>query len=267
MISKILRVILFIILIIGPVIFYKSLNKKDSEYARALSLVQGKDNANLPLVALIFDDLGESLRDLKEIYSLDTPLTISVVPKLKFSKNIAHIGSRCGFSVLIHLPMQPSNEKLYRSDKYKFISSDLNRREVEFLMRRYLNSIKIAIGVNNHMGSKATEDPNLMRHVLGVVKRKNLIFIDSRTSLKSVAYKIAREENLVCGYNEGFLDAVDDVSEIKKRMDELIVKAKDKGKIIVIAHPRKNTLNFLKDNLASLKEEVKFITIEDYFEL
>lgn len=232
-----------------------------------LSFIFEKSGSRRPLIALIFDDLGESLSDLREIYSLDTPLTISIIPNLKFSKNIAHIGSRCGFSVFIHLPLQPEEKDIYRTNKYKFISSDLSKKEIQFLLRKYLNSIRIAIGINNHMGSGATRDSSLMRIVLREIKNRGLIFVDSRTSTESVAYKIAREEGLVCGYNQGFLDSSDDIVEMGKRMDELISKAKEKGKIIIIAHPKKNTINFLKRKLPALKKKVEFITIKDYFNL
>ncbi len=265
---KSLRIILFVALIIVPIALYKSLSQRNDQSSNTISFIGGKRNEpSRAQIALIFDDLGESLQDLKDLYALKIPLTISVIPNLKFSKNIAHIGSRCGFSVFIHLPLEPKAGNRYRTDKYRFITTDMSKREIESLLRFYLNSIRIAIGVNNHMGSKATEDSKLMATVVREMKKRNLSFVDSRTSLNSVAYKIADREGLVCGYNEGFLDATDDRLEIEKSLSELIKKATEKGKIIVIAHPRKNTINFLKNNLSALRKKVEFITIKDYFDL
>lgn len=260
---KSLRVALLIVLVFGPIIFYKNLNKRNN---RSL-LVNSGHAAIKPQMAIVFDDLGESLSELKEVYSLNTPLTVAVIPTLKFSKNIAHIASRCGLSVLIHLPFQPKNDSLAKTDKYRFINGDLSKREVVTLLKRYLNSIRIAVGVNNHMGSEATENPALMEVVLKEVKSRNLAFIDSRTSLESVAYKIAKAEDMVCGYNEGFLDSINDSKEIEGRLNMLVKKAKEKGKIIVIAHPHKNTIEILKKKLPALKKELDFITIKDYFDL
>ena len=265
--AKSLRITLLIALIITPIIFYKTLNRKSGPNNKVLSFSVGKRDPQRPKIALIFDDLGESLKDIREIYSLDTPFTISVIPNLKFSKNIAHIASRCGFSVLIHLPLEPASSQRYQTDKYRFITSDLSKREVISLLRQYLNSIRIAIGVNNHMGSLATENQQLMKIVLKELKKRSLVFIDSRTSLKSIAYEQARKIELISGYNQGFLDAIDDIKVIEKRMEELEVLAQEKGKIIVIAHPRKNTLKFLKDHLPRLRKKIEFITIKDYFEL
>jgi len=259
---KRIRAALLIILVVAPIIFYKSLNKKNTffPFNSARAVIQ-------PQIALIFDDLGESLNDLKEIYSLGIPVTISIIPNLKFSKNIAHIASRCGLSVFIHLPLQPEGNSFSKSGKYRFINSDLSQRETIFLLRCYLNFTRAAIGVNNHMGSKATQDSKLMKIILNEIKKRGLSFVDSRTSLDSVAFKIAKEKGLICGYNEGFLDSVDDLEEIEKHMKILVSKAKEKSKIIIIAHPRQKTFEFLKKELPELKKEVEFINMKDYFEL
>ncbi|MBU1121956.1 MAG: divergent polysaccharide deacetylase family protein [Candidatus Omnitrophota bacterium] len=264
--NKISRIAIFIGLIFVPIIFSKVFNRQDQEIKSVLPVVGNKQNdVYRPKIALIFDDFGESLKDLKTLYSLDIPVTLAIIPGLKFSKNIAYIGSRCGFSIFIHLPFQPKAAARYNTKKYEFINSDLSKREIDDLLRYYLNYIRVAIGVNNHMGSGATEDEALMKYVLGVVKGKGLIFIDSRTSLNSVAYKVAKENNLICGYNEGFLDSVDDIDAIEKKMDSLVEKAKDKGKIIIIAHPKENTFSVLKNKIEELKKEVEFVTIRDYF--
>ena len=220
-----------------------------------------------PKIALIFDDLGESVKDLKEIYSFKIPLTVSIIPELKFSKNIAYIAQRCNFSILIHLPLEPKDSEKYKTDKYTFISSSLSKRKIEALLRRYLNYVRIAIGVNNHMGSKATEDPWLMRIVLKDLKQRNLIFIDSRTSVNSCAFDLAKKMGVKAAYNEGFLDSFDDKEKIREKIYELVKEARKKEAIIVIAHPRKSTFEVLREELPKIKKEITFITIEEYFGL
>ena len=261
------KIILLLILIIAPVIFYSVLSKRDKGIKPALLLFRGKVSPDRAKIALIFDDLGESLYELQEVYSLGIPLTVSVIPDLKFSKNIAHISGRWGFSVLIHLPLEPLDRDKYKKLSYRFIGSNLTKKEIETLLKQYLNSIRIAIGVNNHMGSRATKDPQLMGFILKVIKNKGLIFIDSRTSSGSIGYEIAKREKIICGYNEGFLDATDDTGGMEKRMEGFIAAAKKNGQIIIIAHPRKNTIQFLKKRLSLLTQRIEFITIKDYFGL
>ncbi len=216
-------------------------------------------------IALIFDDLGESLQSLHQIYELKVPVTISVIPGLRFSKNIAHIGARAGFSVMIHLPLEPEETDYYSSDKYDFISGSLPKNQIDRLLNNYLNSIRIAIGVNNHMGSKATQDRKLMSHILRRINRRNLIFIDSRTSPNSVAYAVAKEKGMKAGYAHACLEMNADPKKMKEELDRIIAENPGK-KLILIAHPQKNTFEFLKDNLTRLKEKVEFITIEEYFD-
>jgi len=219
----------------------------------------------LPEIAIIFDDLGESLKEVGDLYSLNIPLTVSVIPGLKFSSQSAAMAARCGFSVFIHLPMEPEGAAEFRTKKYTFISSSQSSREVKSLLRYYLNSLPQAIGVNNHMGSAATADRPLMEVVMRAIKQRNLIFVDSRTSPNSVAYSTALSQGLVAGVNDGFIDAADDTKLISERLDSLTLKAAEQGKIIVIAHPRRRTFAVLKAKLPSLKTKVRFITIKDYF--
>ena len=221
-----------------------------------------------PYCALIFDDLGSSLQEVRSLYDLNIPLTISVFPHEKFSKNIAYIGHRCGFSVLVHLPMEPKNEiASYKRVKANFIGAHHSRRENEYLLRKYMNSFRVAMGANNHMGSKATEDPQIMQLVLGYMRRENMLFIDSLTSLDSIACEVAGQVGVRCRRNDGFLDAVDDPQVIKEKIEKLIAIAREKGKIIVIAHPRGNTLNVLNELLPVLKDQLQFVTLKEYLEL
>ncbi|MCF7873720.1 MAG: divergent polysaccharide deacetylase family protein [Candidatus Omnitrophica bacterium] len=256
--SKNLKIIFLITLIAVLIISYFSRQKASLD-----KLTPKSPNKNTK-IALIFDDLGQSLESLRQIYNLKIPVTVAVIPELKFSKNIAHIAARSGFSVLIHLPLEPKKANYYLTDKYKFISSELSENQIDRLLYNYLNSIRIAIGVNNHMGSKATQNPKLMDQVLERIKQKRLIFIDSQTTPKSVAYKIAKSKGIDTAYNQLFLDAIDDPAEMKKRINDLIDNNKSK-KLIIIAHPKKNTFKFLKNNLSQLKKRADFITLKEYF--
>jgi hypothetical protein len=117
------------------------------------------------------------------------------------------------------------------------------------------------------MGSAVTEDPKLMKEVLAAVKNHGLFFVDSRTSNASVACEIAKKENVPCGYNEGFFDSTDDINIMQNDFFGLLEKAKLKEKIIIIAHPKKKTFFLLRKLLPKAKNQVQFITIQDYFGL
>ncbi|MFA6282301.1 MAG: divergent polysaccharide deacetylase family protein [Candidatus Omnitrophota bacterium] len=263
--SKSFKIILFVLILASPLIFYKYFYKPRHGVSIRRFITKPIIDEK-PKVALIFDDLGESLQDLKEINSLNVPVTISILPGLKLSKNIAHLSSGYGFSVLAHLPLEPKNAKKFETNKYRFISSSLTKSERAALLRYYLNYIRLAIGVNNHMGSQATENPELMREILIAVKGKGMVFIDSRTSKSSVACEVAKEVGVPCAYNEGFFDSLSDIRLMENRLKELLARAKLKGKIVIIAHPKKNTFSVLRKLLPETRKEVQFITIKEYFD-
>lgn len=271
--NKVAKFFLLICIIIAPILIYNYMGKpiKKNTLPNSPHPVMKEEETvafEKPQIALIFDDLGQSLRDIKNIYALKIPLSVAVIPELKFSKNISYIADKCGYSVLIHLPMEPkSNVQSFVKIKRNFIRSDLTEREIYLLLKRYLNSLKVAVGVNNHMGSKATEDRELMRVVLSAVRRKNLIFIDSYTAEKSCVAEVAKTLGVPCGVNSTFLDSVDEPEYIRKKIHECLERAFQQGKIIVIAHPKKNTLNILREELPILRKKVEFITIEKYFGL
>lgn len=220
--------------------------------------------ATQPQIALIFDDLGFNLRDLGGIASLNIPLTVSVLPGLASSEKSARIASELGFSVMLHLPMEPKHPERFHG-RIQLLSASMDEAEKVRLLREYLSQIQPAIGVNNHMGSLATEDAALMRLVMQEVKRRGLFFIDSRTSLDSVACRIATEEGVRCGENGGFVDSVLDEAEIERHIQRLVNAANSSGRLIVIAHPHAQTIRVLRAKLPEHAKDIRFVTIREYF--
>ncbi len=252
-------------------LLYSSL-RSTKEVVDEPSVLTSQEEASLvyprPYCALIFDDLGTSIKEIKDLYELNIPLTISVFPEEKFSKNVAYIGHRCGFSVLIHLPLEPKRPiDSFTNVKETFIGRHHSRRQNQYLLRKYLNSLRIAIGVNNHMGSKATEDRKIMSLVLNYLKRDNLVFIDSRTSLDSIACEVAARIGVRCKTSDGFVDSAGEAAAIREKIQVLIERGRQKGKMIIIAHPHQTTLNVLREVMPDLKKQVQFVTLKDYLEL
>ncbi|MDD4294850.1 MAG: divergent polysaccharide deacetylase family protein [Candidatus Omnitrophica bacterium] len=256
--------VIFFIVILFALVFIITKSHRNTSTQPPLELLDR--SSDKPKVAVIFDDLGESMRDMTEIYALDIPVTVSVIPGLKFAKNIAHIASRCGYTVFIHLPISPKNEDEYKTDKYKFLSPLMKEKQVRLLTKYYLEYIRIASGVNNHMGSLGTTDPVLMKTILSEVKKKNLIFVDSKTTPDSVAFGIAKSMDIPAAENSLFLDDSSDTELIRQQISKMLDLAKAKGKMVVIAHPRPNTFNILKAEINGLKDKVDFVNMQDYLE-
>lgn len=271
--NKWMKLFLLVAVVLAPVVFYRYLYKAPCRAESSSAAVtdfrpEEERKSEKPQIALIFDDLGGSLQDIKDVHSLGIPLTVAVLPDLKFSKNISHIADRCGFSVLVHLPMEPQQDTpAFVKERDNFIRSNQPVREVDRLLRRYLNSSRVAVGVNNHMGSRATEDKKLMRLIMQRLKEKGMVFIDSHTSERSCCCEVASQVKVLCAENSGFLDSVDELSAVNDKISRLAGLAETRGKIVVIAHPKHNTFSALRRRLPALKNKIEFITIKEYFGL
>ncbi|MCD6451612.1 MAG: divergent polysaccharide deacetylase family protein [Acidobacteria bacterium] len=232
-----------------------------------------KERRNSPLgkrkalgkVALIIDDVGYDIVLLEDLLSsVDCPLAVSVLPHLPYSRESAELAHRLGFEVMLHLPMEPVGYP-EKNPGEGAIFIDMSPEEVRWTIEDDLLTVPYAVGVNNHMGSRATEDRDLMRIVFEVLKEKRLFFVDSRTTDYSVAAREGKELGVRVGVRTIFLDKGvnshnDDVAGNLRRLFSL---AEERGKAVGIAHLSITTVQSLKDILPLLNRngaELVFIS-------
>lgn len=207
-----------------------------------------------PRVSIVIDDMGGDLKTFKELMALDAPVTIAVMPHMKHSKEIAAQAHAKGLEVIMHLPMEPKDMGDNDPGPGALLVA-MRPDEVRTQMENDLKTIPYAIGVNNHMGSRFTEDEGLMRTVLDVAKKNRLFFLDSRTSSNSVAGRLARELAVSSADRSVFLDNTRDKNYIKGQIRELAAIARKKGKAIGIGHPYPETIAALKEAISELENE------------
>ena len=97
---------------------------------------------------------------------------------------------KMGYEVLLHLPMEPM-EYPDRKPGRGTVMTSMSTSRIRQVVEDNLRAVPFASGVNNHMGSRATQNAWLMRQVLQICKSHGLFFIDSRTTENSVAYRVA----------------------------------------------------------------------------
>ena len=210
-------------------------------------------------VAIIVDDMGSSMKEVRELLAIRIPLTFSVIPGLAKGRAVAEAAHREGYEVMLHIPMEPVGYPQQRLEANGLLLSQ-DDGEVERRMRGYLNSIPHVVGANNHMGSRFTEDAGKMKTVLGILRENQLFFVDSRTSQRSVGYSLAAEMGLQAGTRNVFLDNVPSIEAIRKQLDELETLARKRGTAIGICHPRRTTIQALSAILPAMeKDGVKFV--------
>jgi hypothetical protein len=91
-----------------------------------------------------------------------------------------------------------------------------------------------------------------MTVVMEMLKRRGLLFLDSRTTGRSVGAKLARELGVPVAERNIFLDNVNETAAVDARLGELERLARRRGYAVAIGHPRDATLNALERWLQNL---------------
>jgi len=215
-----------------------------------------------PKVVIIVDDLGLNKEPIDELIKLPAPLNFAVLPNLPYSRYAADMAHRKGWDVILHLPMEPTDSSGYTGvdagDGVLLVG--LSKKEILSKLERNLDSVPHITGVNNHMGSKFTENAELMGLVLERIQSEGLFFIDSRTSNKTTGYEIAKKLRIKTAQRDVFLDRGSQGGDyIRSQIQKLISISKEKGYAVGICHPYPDTLIVLSDMLPKIKEEVDII--------
>lgn len=216
--------------------------------------------ATFPRIAIIIDDLGYDRSLAREFIGLDLPLTLSILPFTPYTNSIAQRARAAGREVMLHLPMEPrSYPRLNPGDGVLLVS--MARDTILKVLDRDLGEIPFVAGVNNHMGSRFTENKEKMTVVLSELKRRGLYFVDSKTSRNSVAYDLAKQMEIRAARRDVFLD--NDLSEdaLGIQADRLLNLARHHGHAIGIGHPHKETLWFLTSLQLSLREKAEVVPV------
>jgi hypothetical protein len=201
-------------------------------------------------VAIVIDDMGNSLEALQEIVDLHVPLTISVLPQSPYALETAQTAHDNNLEVMLHLPGESLNHQEGNPSPTAIIRSDMGAEEIRSFVLDSLGRVPFVSGANNHMGSKITQEPAVMAPMLTVLKEKGLFFLDSRTGDRSIAYDLAHEMGLRATFRNVFLDSKVGVDYSRKRLIELFKLAQKKGRAVAIGHPFPETLKALRDNLS-----------------
>ena len=198
-------------------------------------------------LAIILDDVGSDPSAVDTIFLLHYPLTLSVLPNHPRSTQIAEEARRRGYQVLLHLPMEsvvdetPETQELRPGMSAVEISSSLNSM---------LASVPGAVGVNNHQGSLATSNAELMAALMPLLRSHHLFFIDSRTTAATLAYEQAQSAGVPsASRNVPFLDDVQEGGAIRRQLELAFKDAREKHEAIAIGHPHPETLRALADLL------------------
>lgn len=196
-----------------------------------------------PKVVIILDDMGVDRRATQNALRLPGPLTFSFLPYAKEIDQLTAAAESAGGEIMLHLPMEPAGDA--NPGPYA-LKSSMTGAEFLKALEWNLNRFDGYVGVNNHMGSRLTEDAAAMKTLLGFLDHKGVFFVDSVTTPKSAVGRAARDIGVNVFARDVFLDAeVGSEKAVKNQLALAERIARETGYVIAIGHPREETLNVL----------------------
>ena len=197
-------------------------------------------------LSLIIDDLGQNLPRDRRVLALPGPVTAAVMPDTPHAAEFAREAHKAGKIVILHMPMDPATGPFAWHP-------DLPVDELEKRLNAAFKAVPFTSGINNHMGSRMTSQPQAMAWLMADLQRRHKLFVDSRTSAQTVAAAQAQKIGLASVSRDVFLDDVRTEQAITTQLDTAIKLAHKQGSAVMIGHPYPQTLAVLERELPRLK--------------
>jgi hypothetical protein len=212
----------------------------------------GAEEGRIP-VAVVLDDLGPDRARTERAIELAAPLTLSFMPYAPEVRQEAQAARARGHELLVHVPMEPLNHATDMGPNG--LAVGLPADEVLRRLRWDLDRFDAYVGINNHMGSRFTADADAMQTVIGELKLRGLLFLDSRTSGRTVGAMLAQRAGVPFAERDVFLDDDQAPAAIAARLRDLEAAARRNGSAVAIGHPHDATLASLGAWIATLPEK------------
>ena len=206
-----------------------------------------------PMIAVVIDDMGPDQKNARRAMDMPAPMTLSFLP---YADDLTPMVARAranGHEVLLHLPMEPTNGKKH-SPGLNSLMMDLSDEELSRRLEWNLGRFKGYVGINNHMGSRFTADPDAMAPVMAELRARGLLFVDSRTTTRSVGRRVALQNGVPFGQRDVFLDNIRTATQVALKLQDLEAVARRNGAAIAIGHPHDETLNALEQWIVDLEK-------------
>ncbi len=205
-----------------------------------------------PRLAIVIDDLGNDRAQADALFRLSYPLTLSVLPHLPNSGEIAEEAHRRGYQVLLHLPIASTGGE---KDESIELHPGMDSSAVGQSFAAMLDTVPYAVGVNNHEGSLGTSDRTLMNELMPLLHEHNLFFVDSRTTAATVAETAAHAAGVPATSRNVFLDDEQSPGSIREQFALAVRDAREKGSALAIGHPHPETLQVLAEMLPEVARQ------------
>jgi hypothetical protein len=206
-----------------------------------------------PQIAIVIDDAGLDRKRTAAAINLPGPLTIAFLTYAGALPKQASEARKAGHEIMVHMAMEPFDKSVDPGPNV--LQSNIEATEILKRLTWGLDRFAGYVGINNHMGSRFTADPFGMNVVMRELKRRGLLFVDSRTSGQTVGVSVALANDVPFTQRNIFLDNVPTVEAVNKQLHRMEIFAKHNGTAVAIGHPRDATIMALSQWLAVMAEK------------
>ena len=201
-------------------------------------------------VAIIIDDLGYKKKQDMRAIQLPGNVTYAFLPHTPYVKDMIESVHAQGHEIMLHLPMQ-STEPFFLGPGA--LTNEMTEQEFKQSSVESIRSIPHVKGVNNHMGSLMTSQQESMNWLMDELTQTDLFFVDSRTSVETVAEQAANLYKIKNTRRNVFLDHELNRPAIEFQFNRLIELARKNGSAVAIGHPFSMTLDVLEEKIPQLE--------------
>jgi len=212
----------------------------------------------LPRIAIIIDDIGYDLQIAEKFIGLNAPITLSILPHSPQQRKIIRLAREKGLDLMLHLPMEPLEYPGVNPGPGALMTA-MTPDALIHQLNDDIDSVPYIKGVNNHMGSRMTASSDQMNQIFSCIRKRELFFIDSRTTADSQARSSARLFQVPFAERDVFLDNVQELEAIRKQFRMLLQKAAANGQALAIGHPHSLTFQVLHEELPEIQKKVTIV--------
>jgi uncharacterized protein len=202
-----------------------------------------------PAIAVVIDDLGLNRRGAAALNRLRAPLTLGFLPYATDLDEQTQAARAAGHELLVHVPMEPRGQDWPGPNA---LTSQLGPAELVSRLRSHLRSFHGFVGVNNHMGSLLTTDPERMAILMAELRQRGLLFLDSRTAPGSVAAREAERSDVPFAKRDVFIDNELELTSVLRGLTRAENIARHRGYAVAMGHPHDVTIEALTRWLPTL---------------
>lgn len=211
--------------------------------------------AGAPKLALLIDDMGGQMAESRRaVRDLPVGVTLSFFPWSREGVALAREARGTGHEIMIHMPMEAlSHGDVVPQPGPDTLKVGMAPDEIAGLLEKNVAVLAdVAVGVNNHMGSRFTEWEPGMRAVLTVLQREGMLFVDSKTAAPTAVKAASAGLELPVLVRDVFLDHEPSAAAVRQELGRAVALARKKGFALAIGHPLPVTLDVLAAELPAI---------------